>query len=344
MTSLSQTFAFWQDREIRFDISGNEYAFRKGEFLIDTLDSVEDTKGNNGEKGMMMVTNLRLLWHCTRDPRINLSIGLHCVMNVSIHNASSRLRGTTQALYTNTKYNNSRFEFVFTYLIQDSPRLFTTVSAVWKAYDSSRLYRDLKLRSAIIQEQELLLLPHEQVLSKMGGAWNLSSDQGNLGTLYVTNVRVVWFANLAENFNVSIPYLQIVALKVRDSKFGPAFVIETSQHAGSYVLGFRIDPVEKLNDLFKEVAAVWKLYSVTPILGVDFEIEEVPKSLELATVKRQQDGMDVVQQVASDAFAAYFADEGQKNSDRKPTYDASIGLAVEKLREGTTIQSLWTIQ
>jgi Bardet-Biedl syndrome 5 protein len=41
--------------------------------------------------------------------------------------------------------------------------------------------------------------------------WNLSSDQGNLGTLFLTNVRVVWHANLAANFNVSLPYIQIVS-------------------------------------------------------------------------------------------------------------------------------------
>ena len=35
--------------------------------------------------------------------------------------------------------------------------------------------------------------------------------QGNLGTFYITNVRVVWHANLNEQFNVSIPYLQIVS-------------------------------------------------------------------------------------------------------------------------------------
>lgn len=32
-----------------------------------------------------------------------------------------------------------------------------------------------------------------------------------------------------ENFNVSVPYLQIKAVKIRDSKFGVALVIETSQ-------------------------------------------------------------------------------------------------------------------
>lgn len=342
-TSLTADFDFWQDREIRFDVSGQEYAVRKGEFVIDALDCVEDTKGNNGEKGMLVATNLRLLWHCTRDPRVNLSIGLNAVTHTSIHAATSRLRGTTQALFVNTKFNNSRFEFIFTYLVQGSPRLFSTVSAVFKAYDTSRIYRDLKLRCAIIQDAELILLPHEKVSTKLSGVWNLSSDQGNLGTLYATNIRVVWFANLAENFNVSIPYIQIVGLKIRDSKFGAAFVIETSTHAGSYVLGFRVDPLEKLQEVFKEVSSLWRVYSASPVLGVDFQMESAPKSLDENTIKRIQDGQDVVEQVSSDAFAAYYADEGQKNADRKPVFDPQLGLAVEKLRDGVTLEALWSI-
>ena len=35
--------------------------------------------------------------------------------------------------------------------------------------------------------------------------------QGNLGTFYITNVRLVWHANINESFNVSIPYLQMVS-------------------------------------------------------------------------------------------------------------------------------------
>lgn len=335
--------AFWQDREILFDISGQEYSLRRGEVAIDTLDAVEDTKGNNGERGMLTVTNLRLLWHCTRDPKINLSIGFNCVGNVSIHSAASRLRGTTQALYVNTKFNNSRFEFVFTYLIQESPRLFSTVLAVWKAYDSTRIYRDLKLRSAIVQEQELILLPKEEVLTKQSGVSNLSSDQGNIGTMVITNVRVVWYAAFADNFNVSIPYVQITGVKVRDSKFGTAFVVETSPHAGSYVLGFRVDPADRLQQIFKEVSSLWKINTSNPIFGVDFQLEEVPEDLHQNTVKRIQDGDDMIENVSSDAFAAYYADEGQKNADRRAVFDPSIGLAVEKLRDGTTLETLWRI-
>ena len=36
---------------------------KAGEKVIDKLDFVEDTKGNNGDKGRLIVTNLRILWH-----------------------------------------------------------------------------------------------------------------------------------------------------------------------------------------------------------------------------------------------------------------------------------------
>ena len=43
------------------------------------------------------------------------------------------------------------------------------------------------------------------------------SDQGNLGTMIVTNVRVVWFANMNELFNISIPYIQIATVQAWQS-------------------------------------------------------------------------------------------------------------------------------
>jgi hypothetical protein len=49
-----------------------------------------------------------------------------------------------------TKFNNSRFEFIFTSLVKNSPRLFTTVQAVYRSYETTKLYRDLKLRGALV--------------------------------------------------------------------------------------------------------------------------------------------------------------------------------------------------
>jgi Bardet-Biedl syndrome 5 protein len=69
----------------------------------------------------------------------------------------------------------------------------------------------------------------------------------------------VWHANLADNFNVSIPYLQMQSIRIRDSKFGPALVIETTARSGGYILGFRVDPVDKMQDVFQEISSLHKV-------------------------------------------------------------------------------------
>lgn len=134
----------WQDREIRFDISAAAMQLRKGETLVDSINSVEDTKGNNGDRGSLEITNLRLLWASHKSIRTNLSIGYSCIQSLKIRTATSKLRGSTQALYVMTKYANSRFEFIFTSLVKASPRLFTTIQAVFRSYETTKLYRELK--------------------------------------------------------------------------------------------------------------------------------------------------------------------------------------------------------
>ena len=45
---------------------------RAGEVLIDKLDSVEDTKGNSGDRGRLLITNLRVIWHSLTMQRVSL--------------------------------------------------------------------------------------------------------------------------------------------------------------------------------------------------------------------------------------------------------------------------------
>lgn len=47
---------------------------RPGELTVDKLDMIEDTKGNAGDLGRLIVTNLRIIWHSLSLPRINLSM------------------------------------------------------------------------------------------------------------------------------------------------------------------------------------------------------------------------------------------------------------------------------
>lgn len=175
----------WQDRELRFDSPEAHLACRSGEKIIDSINSVEDTKGhtwhcryafigkilmttsliiscqlnctgNNGERGALIVTNLRIIWISHAHARINLSkisnedyllpqithyllyfmlltlhigVGFNTLLTLNIRKAKSKLRGTTQALCVLAKFN-SRFEFIFTSLVKNSPRLFSTCQAV----------------------------------------------------------------------------------------------------------------------------------------------------------------------------------------------------------------------
>jgi len=48
-------------------------ALRRGESIIDSINSVEDTKGNNGDRGCLTITNLRIMWQSHRHARANLS-------------------------------------------------------------------------------------------------------------------------------------------------------------------------------------------------------------------------------------------------------------------------------
>ena len=139
--------AMWQDREIRFDVKRKDLRCRRGEFEIDSINSIEDTKGNNGKRGFLVVTNLRLIWAQHKQPSTNLSIGFNCVTSINIKNVRSSLRGNVQGLYVMTRQKRTklqdgssnrfrRFEFIFTSLVKKSPRLFTTVQAVMRAYET----------------------------------------------------------------------------------------------------------------------------------------------------------------------------------------------------------------
>lgn len=256
---------------------------------------------------------------------------------------NSKLRGNSQAMFVMTRFNSTRFEFIFTSLVKNSPRLFTTVQAVFKSYESTKLYRDLKLRGAIIKDKELIMLPNEQVYDKVGGIWNLSSDQGNLGVFFITNVRVVWFASLAENFNVSIPYLQIKNIAVRNSKFGQAMVIETTPSSGGYILGFRIDPVEQLEEINTQISNLWKVFSTTPIFGIEFTVEDNESQDPTEhMVPRTEDDVEIVEGDDVEPCLLYHPD-GDKEMDREPVYNPELGLACEKLKDGTSISSLWSV-
>lgn len=204
----------WQDRDIRFDVPSQELYLRNGEKIIESWLNIEDTKGNTGDLGKLTLTNLRLIWQSINKPRINLTIGLSTISTLTNRLIHTKVRGKNESLYMMTKVNGTRYEFIFICLDAAqglTKQLVTLVGRVCKAYVQSKLFRDLRLRSAIIssEQKQLNMLPSEQIYNVINGVWNLSSDQGNLGTMYLTNIRVVWHANINQLFNISLPYIQV---------------------------------------------------------------------------------------------------------------------------------------
>uniref|UniRef100_A0A8C7FKJ2 Bardet-Biedl syndrome 5 n=1 Tax=Oncorhynchus kisutch TaxID=8019 RepID=A0A8C7FKJ2_ONCKI len=182
---------------------------------VDINVAIEAAKVNNRcatqdplPAGRLLVTNLRIICHSLALPRVNL-FGYSSTIDITTRTANS------VSILT---------EYIFTHVDPGSPRQFTSVISVHRylhleneklnlAYVTSKMYRDLKLGGALIQNKQQRLLPREEVYDKING--------GNLGTFFITNVQIVWHANINESFNLSI--------RIRDSKCGLALVMQSSQ-------------------------------------------------------------------------------------------------------------------
>lgn len=53
--------------------------------------------------------------------------------------------------------------------------------------------------------------------------------------------------------------------------------------------------------------------------------------------------LDVTSEVISRAITAYIADEDIDPTPRPPVYCSDLGLAVEELKEGFTMEELWEV-
>ncbi|XP_041982910.1 Bardet-Biedl syndrome 5 protein homolog [Aricia agestis] len=338
----SKKGAIWEDKEVLFDLPFEYLKLRPGERIFDRIEPIEDTKGNSGSKGRMVVTSLRVIWHSLKSPRINLSIGLGCVITTSTRTVSSGLRGTTQALQLLAGCGGNQYEFVFTNLAPNCVRHYTSVIGVHKAYAGSKMFRELKLRGAFIHNKQLRMLPSETICLQESGIWNLSSESGNLGQLVVTTVRVVWFADLNDAFNISMPYITIESISIRDSKFGDALVIVTRAAAGGYVLGFRADPRERLAGLATELQTLHQAYSERPNLGVEMTWDTKVRKPTQSDIEELEEIGDPRGEMGP---ALYLASQlAGKEDAKQPVYSSYLGLAIEPLKEGFSLKSLFEVQ
>ena len=86
---------------------------------------------------------------------------------------------------------------------------------------------------------------------------------------------------------------------------------------------------------------------VRPHIGTLFGQIDQAGNLAIAIVSdaenRQLDDVQIIEEEnGEDAFAAYYAD-GNKSATAEPEFNSTLGLAVEKLKDGVTLNQLWNV-
>ena len=175
-----------------------------------------------------------------------------------------------------------------------------------------------------------------------------------LGTMHITDKRLVWVANLNELFNLSLPYIQINSIKIRESKFGLALVLESSETSGAYVLGFRIDPADRLQKVYNALTNLFDVHKKKPDYGVEkllqkeqLEIldktdDELIDQDKLNSKSSEEEFVEEVQNVNPDVIATYLTDDEIKEKE-KLIYSLELGLTIEAVKDGFTLDELWNV-
>jgi Bardet-Biedl syndrome 5 protein len=133
---------------------------------------------------------------------------------------------------------------------------------------------------------------------------------------------------------------------VRDSKFGRALVVETFAKAGGYILGFRVDPQDRINEVFKEISSYFQIYSVAPIFGVEHSLEAEAAPIDQVLQAKVEEDVELVDDLEdTHAVAAYYAESAVDDTSKFEAiqYDGRLGLAVEGLVDGITLDQLWRV-
>ncbi|KAJ3248332.1 Bardet-Biedl syndrome 5 protein [Chytriomyces hyalinus] len=332
----------WQQEEIRIDSAESHLKLCAGESSAGAFPDVHDVKGSAGEPGSLQITTLRFIWRSSANKRGNLSIGLNTVLSLMSSKSESVVHGHSESLQVEAKFAGTRFQ-------------------IHQSFNKSKIYRELKVKSAIITDGELDLLEYESIHGQLPRVLNVSNDQGKVGRMIFTNIRVVWYCTIDNNSNVSIPYLQIASSSVRNSKYGQAMCIETyaSSQASSYKFGFQIassseSDIKRLKDVVALLRAACQSYLEMPIFGVQFEgsfsaaedallASEINGRESLATLagEHEDDEGLIVDEAEHHKLDAY-KQRGEVSGETEFIFDASLGLAVVREKGATyTADSVW---
>lgn len=266
------------DKQCGFDIHPQFLKDLPGEIVYQMVTNVIDVKGGGNKRGNLILSNLRVIWYEVGNMPYNLSIGLDRVISITTKEKKEQSKSSLFEIVIrcSSRTNRSRYHFVFVNKTsnKDPFRFFTYIS---KAYEDSKPYREVLIRTQLVSGNELQLLEREKIIKEYPGIYNLAKTEVKSGRFYFTNVRVIWVSQKNDQFNISVPFYVISGFRKKNSKFGEVFSISTTQMSGGYSLGFKCENIdEKLDDLKR----LQETFSKNPYLGLPKDLVELQINVE----------------------------------------------------------------
>ena len=354
--------SLWQDRQVLFNVSKSEFIFGKGEETYKTMSNIEDLKAN--EVGTFIFTNLRLIWYNNKNPKINQSIGYDCIENLEKKSSDSMMTGQSNILSINCKVDKNRYELEYRHLSENNHDPYINLTNILKLYEEGRIYREMKQNYEDIINKEnkiLVLLKNEKMMDTFKNISIILNNENdttnnklnNTGTLYVTNIRIIWINDKNNNFNISVPWIQISSAKGENNpSFGISLKIKLNRLYNNFTILFysRYDKIDEqfCEDFIKKMTKNLQ----DPILAISLlrkGNEIIPDKLK-EKIKKIADIVYKEEEISESnedeqAGIVYLINEGRNKQSNINDIEFSkeLGIACQKLPENVTINDLWKI-
>ena len=358
---LFDSISLWQDRQVLFDVSKSEFIYRPGEETYKTMSNIEDLKGSN-EIGTFIFSNLRLIWYNNKNPKINQTIGYDCIENIEKKSTDSMMTGQTNLLIIFCRSDKNRYELTYRNSNDNNHDPYTNLSNILKLYEQGRMYRDIKQNIETIYDKSsknLALLKDEKIIENYKNFYlelNKDDEKSNEnGTLYKTNIRLIWINDKNTSFNLSIPWVQISSIKGEmHEKYGISIRIKSTRmyNNTSYLFYSKEGVITKqfCEDMQKEMIKIVE----NPILGISLrkgnEGGEIPKDKfkeKIEKIAEMVFGQEEIAEKNEDDQAGmiYLINEGRnkQNNINNIQFNKELGIAAEKLPDKVSINDIWKI-
>lgn len=118
------------------------------ESVNNVVQSVEDVKGNPGERGVLIVSSVRLIWYMYGNKESNLSIGYDCITRAEkkVHFMANSV--PKYFLHLKAVKGTSRYEFQFASLLEDAQSAFDLILKYFRLAGETANYRKVQLRGS----------------------------------------------------------------------------------------------------------------------------------------------------------------------------------------------------